>query len=155
MAHRVLRRPVHEDELDEYLHDLRVALEEIGVARGQHFVVVPKAEVESRPKARATDPATSRKASLDNLPRRDNQHGKLLEVIALAPDGMTAEEACKAAGDLRLNSGSTRLSELVRAGWLDFSEDDTRPTTSGSEAGIYRASKKAMDERERGEPWNG
>jgi hypothetical protein len=102
---------------------------------------MPAADAE-RPKARSTDPATSHKAALENFPRRANQHGRLLRAI-LDSDGLTAAEACDVTG-IVLNSGSTRMSELVRAGWIV--ESGTR-VHEGSEKTVYTATARAREER--------
>jgi hypothetical protein len=101
------------------------------------------------PKARSTDPPTSRKAAVHNQPRAGSQRARLLEAIVFhsnpAPgprprNGLTAEEASKMTG-IRLNSASTRMSELLRGGWI--AEQGERVTEAGEKATVYVATAKA------------
>lgn len=75
------------------------------------------------PKARRTDPSTSHQAAAANLPRRDTQQRRIVEYLVKEKRrmdelfrGRTAEHLHFAL-DLRLNSVSTRLSELEGA-WV-------------------------------------
>lgn len=90
-------------------------------------------------KVRSTDPTTSRLAFLSNQPRAGTQRAKLLEAVKSARfDGMTAEQAATAAG-IRLNSASTRMSELMRGGHIVESTTLTRKTSGGDRAIVYLA----------------
>jgi hypothetical protein len=90
------------------------------------------------PKARTTDPNTSKAAALANKPRAGSQRARLLQVVIdKGAIGATAEEAAKATG-IRLNSASTRMSELVRGGHIR--EGGTRRT----EAIIYFDARRGL-----------
>jgi hypothetical protein len=91
------------------------------------------------PKARSTDPSTSKEAALRNKPRAGTQRAKLLgAIVAAGPRGMTAEEASRDTG-IRLNSASTRMSELIRGGWITESAGGQRRTSGGEKAIVYIA----------------
>lgn len=105
--------------------------------------------VPDTPKSRSTDPPTSKAAAVHNRPRAGSQRARLLEAIVFhsnpAPSprtryGLTAEEAAEATG-IRLNSASTRMSELLRGGWI--SEHGERRTEAGENATVYVATAKA------------
>lgn len=117
--------------------------------RGDGSQLALGAEVPESPKARSTDPPTSKAAAVHNRPRASSQRGRLLEAIVFhsnpAPGpraryGLTAEEAAEATG-IRLNSASTRMSELLRGGWI--AEHGTRETEAGEQATVYVATAKA------------
>lgn len=92
------------------------------------------------PKARRTDPDTSRLAALKNEPRRGTQRAKLLyAIVARGSRGATAEEAAREAG-IRLNAASTRMSELVRGEHI-IATDERRETSGGASAIVYRSAK--------------
>jgi hypothetical protein len=96
-------------------------------------------------KARATDPGTSKAAAAHAKPRAGSQRQRLyIAVRAAGPRGMTAEEAAKATA-IRLNSASTRMSELVRGDWLAESQGGTRKTSGGEQAIVYVAKREMAD----------
>jgi len=105
------------------------------------------------PKARSTDPPTSKTAALRNKPRAGTQRDRLLSAVAsTARHGMTAEEAALRTG-IRLNSASTRMSELLRGGHV-MESPDTRKTSGGEQAVVYIAtahSRVMQDDLVRGE----
>ena len=89
------------------------------------------------PKARTTDPNTAKAAAIRNRPRAGSQRERLYAAVRSAgPRGMTAEEAAGKTG-IRLNSASTRMSELVRGDWLAESHGGTRKTSGGEQAIVY------------------
>lgn len=91
------------------------------------------------PKARTTDPSTSKLAALRNQPRSGTQRAKLLAAVKSARfEGMTAEQAA-AAARIRLNSASTRMSELMRGGHIVESATLRRKTSGGEQAMVYIA----------------
>lgn len=93
-------------------------------------------------KARSMDPSTSKTAALRAKPRAGSQRQLLYRAVAAAgPRGMTAEEAAKATG-IRLNSASTRMSELVRGDWIAESAGGTRKTSGGEQAIVYIAKRQ-------------
>lgn len=71
-----------------------------------------------QPMARNTDPATSKKAAKEALPRVRTQAFSLLVAHSRHPEGLTDEEACLAAGlDLRIEY-RTRCSTLRNLGLI-------------------------------------
>lgn len=95
------------------------------------------------PRARTTDPDTSRRAYLDNLPRARSQRRRIMEALC-PPDGTallrfdTPRATADALADqlaLPLNSVSTRLSELLAGGWVYA--NGTQPTHTGTPATAY------------------
>lgn len=112
--------------------------------------------VPETPKVRSTDPPTSKAAAVNNRPRAGSQRARLLEVVVFHSDpapgprpkyGVTAEEAAKATG-IRLNSASTRMSELLRGGWV--AEQGERETEAGEKATVYVATAKAYHRADSG-----
>ena len=101
---------------------------------------------------RSTDPSTSRRAAIDNYPRSGSQRQRVLEAVSVqAASGMTASELERMLS-LPYQSVSTRLSELVRGGWLETRTDDdgelvTRTSSLGSEQRVLWATQRAYDER--------
>ena len=82
----------------------------------------------NQPKARTSDPFTSKLAAEKVKPRATSQAMKLLLAHYRNQDGMTDEEAANA-GEVNLMSEfRTRLSSLVRAGYLQ----DTQSTRLSS-----------------------
>lgn len=73
--------------------------------------------IEDQPKARATDPLTSKAASALVEPSRGSQRARLLLALWGRPQGLDAPDL---SGDTRipLNSASTRLSELDLGGFV-------------------------------------
>ena len=112
--------------------------------------------VPESPKARSTDPSTSKEAAVHNRPRAGSQRARLLEAIVFHStpgpgprprNGLTAEEAAKQTG-IRLNSASTRMSELLRGGWIE--ESGQRRTEAGENATVYVATAKASHRADSG-----
>ena len=91
-------------------------------------------------KARATDPDTCREAALANLPLKDTQRREILELHSRHPDGLTDDE-CSELCSIRLNSLTTRRSELYQGGWLEDS-GLRRLTTCGISAIVWRITAK-------------
>jgi hypothetical protein len=71
-----------------------------------------------QPKARTSDPYTSKLAAKKVKPRATSQAMKLLFAHYNNPNGLTDEEAANAAGVSLLSEFRTRMSSLVRAGYL-------------------------------------
>jgi hypothetical protein len=86
-------------------------------------------------KVRANDPLTSRQAALfmDAQGKSTSARQRLIEAHFAAPNGLTDEEAAKAAGLDLSSEYSTRCSELKRDGLLE----DTDRTRAGS-TGLQR-----------------
>jgi hypothetical protein len=90
--------------------------------------------VEPRTKVRSTDPDTSHKAAYANRVHRGNQRGQIL--LAHLEGPMTDDECHLRLSHIRLNSLTTRRSELVGLGLLKDS-GERRRTSSGSEAVVW------------------
>lgn len=89
------------------------------------------------PKSRTTDPNTSKTANYHNAGRRGSQKRRILEaVVEAGVRGLTADEAAKVTR-LPLNSVSTRFSELVRGGFVVYSQGGERRTERGEKATVY------------------
>ncbi len=99
---------------------------------------------DDRPKSRTSDPGTSRAADARNEHgKRGSQRLRLAEALEAHAamtyrGGLTAEQLATRTG-IPLNAASTRLSELERDG-LIFTGPDTRETSTGAQASIYRIS---------------
>ena len=76
----------------------------------------------NQPKARNSDPYTSKLAAKRVKPRATSQAMKLLFAHYNNPNGMTDEEAANAGGVSLMSEFRTRLSSLVRAGYLQDTE---------------------------------
>lgn len=92
--------------------------------------------------ARRSDPVTSHEAALKVRP--GSARAALLQAHVHAPDGLTDEEACEAAGLSLASEYATRCSELMRAGLLR----DTTWTRTGS-SGMQRLVRTITDEGRR------
>jgi hypothetical protein len=105
----------------------------------------PTVPRETVAKARASDPATSHKAALDNAPRRSSQRGRILETLVTVQVGKAwlAEEISDQTG-LPLNSVSTRMSELVAGEWVSGA-GPKRQTRNGEMATAYVPTYKALE----------
>jgi hypothetical protein len=144
-------------EAREYIAAIARALDEIGVARGEEFVLANAAALTAPPEGPAAeDPAadglggftadsdTSRQAAIDNYPRSGSQrHRILLCIIAAGHDvGRTAHEVAKETG-IYYGSVTPRIGELKRGGWIEASEW-TRRSEHDSEAEVLLATDKAL-----------
>ncbi len=141
---QVLGVPVtagHRDAIVQAWEELRAdAASEDGEDQLRLSESVPAPTI--NPKSRSTDPRTSKAAALANKPRAGSQRARLLEaIVGRDPTGMTAEQASRATS-IRLNSASTRMSELMRGGWIQES-GETRRTSTGERAIVYVATEKA------------
>jgi hypothetical protein len=153
MEHRTLRRPdrgATPEELATYRHDLARALEELGIRHGQSFVISPEASGQDSlldtPKARSSDPKTSKTAALRNKPKRESQRGRILDMLVEERSryvffaGMTASVIAEKL-TIPLNSISTRMSELERGGWV---EPAGTTVEAGSERTLYVPTDRAL-----------
>jgi hypothetical protein len=97
-------------------------------------------------KARATDPATSKRAARESEPRRSSQRGRILRYLLDRQDLLVrsphADQIADAL-DLPLSSVSTRMSELLRGGWVVEHTPTQGPL--GQPKMTYRASAKARE----------
>lgn len=94
-----------------------------------------------RAKARNTDPATSHRAAFANLPLKNTQRRLILEIHLAHPKGLTDDELSQLIG-MRLNSLTTRRSELFQGGWLEDSGEE-RKTRTGVCAVVWRVTEKS------------
>lgn len=90
-------------------------------------------ELTRQKKHRNRDPFTSRQADLFASSKSTSARQRLIEAHFAAPNGLTDEEAAKAAGLDLSSEYSTRCSELKRDGLLE----DTERTRAGS-TGLQR-----------------
>jgi hypothetical protein len=95
-------------------------------------------------KARKGDRPTSLSAAKLAFPRAGNARRLLLETIARTTGGLTAEQASERSG-VKYVTASTRLTELVRAGWLRDT-GETRRTSAGTPAAVLVATETARAE---------
>lgn len=86
--------------------------------------------------SRASDPATSKAAALDNLPRSGSQKSRVLSALVRHQAGLTDYELGLAIGVLRSSAGKRRQ-ELEELGLIERT-GGTRPTDTGSDALIWR-----------------
>jgi hypothetical protein len=111
----------------------------------------PPSPIRSGPKARSGDPSTSKLAALENLPRRQNQHRHIITLLCNQSGRAGSAEQIADALNMRLNSVSTRMIELVRSGWVDIIEptgDEKRQRYQISTRGLlrYRIARQQEDE---------
>jgi DNA-binding transcriptional ArsR family regulator len=94
-------------------------------------------------KARTTDPATSRQAALEALPRQGAQRRRILEAIAQTGiRGVTYDDVSERLA-MRGVSVSTRISELARGGWIEARGE--RRTSADALATVWVATEKARE----------
>jgi hypothetical protein len=120
------------------------SINEAGIRRAvirtiEDYVSADPMPVHAGPKVRSGDPATSRRAALDNLPRRNNQYRRIITLLADRPSWTPTAEEIGAQSGIRLNSVSTRLSELERAAWVNvIDRSGKRQTYQISTRGLLR-----------------
>lgn len=101
------------------------------------------APVPASRKVRSTDPATSRQAALEALPRQGAQRRRILEAIASTGiRGLTYDDVSERL-QMRGVSVSTRISELARGGWIEARGE--RRTSAGAQATVWVATGKAIE----------
>lgn len=98
-------------------------------------------------KARRTDPETSQRAA--RYPRGDSQRWRILNAHYRSSNGMTDEELHAVLRDVRLNSLTTRRSELAVAGWL-FDTGIRRQSSGGVDQIVWRMTPGAINAFEKG-----
>ena len=104
----------------------------------------PRAEVVQltrQKKHRNSDPLTSRQADLFASSKSTSARQRLIEAHFAAPNGLTDEEAAKAAGLDLSSEYSTRCSELKRDGLLEDT-DRTRPGSTGLQRTVRQLTAK-------------
>lgn len=144
MKYRRLRRPRKDsgaEAVAKYRREVAVALEELGVGFGEEFLIIPLSVIVDGPKARGSDPDTSKTAALRNEPKRGSQRAQIVELLVRERGGKTASDVAERLS-IPLNSISTRMSELVRGGWIDIR--GTREQ-AGSERSLYVPTAMAVD----------
>lgn len=99
-------------------------------------------------KSRRTDPDTSHAAA--RYPRGDSQRWRILNAHYRWPEGMTDEELSKLMPDMRLNSLTTRRSELAVAGWL-YDTGHRRQASGGVDQIVWAMTPSARWSFEKGE----
>lgn len=93
---------------------------------------------------RSSDPSTSRISALRNYPRSGTQRSRILDLALDLGDVTTFE--CLGRLGLRHETASTRISELVRGGWLEDS-GRTRESPAGGVQTVWRPTRAAEDRR--------
>lgn len=78
---------------------------------------------------------TSRAAAAGALPRSGTQRRKVLDAIAVSPDGMTDDEVMEAT-HVHPNSVRPRRGELVTEGWV-VDSGRRRDTDAGNAAAVW------------------
>jgi hypothetical protein len=91
-------------------------------------------------KARTTDPVTAKLAALANLPLKNTQRWEIFEIHLAYPEGLTDDELSQLT-DIRLNSLTTRRSELFEGGWLEDSGLKRKARTGVSQV-VWRVTAK-------------
>lgn len=136
--HRLLKR-LELQKREERQADARRARKTL-----QEAVEVLK--VMNRPKYRASDPETSKRAALEGLDRRPSQAARILaRFVQVGP--ATADEVVRSLDAIPLNSGSTRVSELKAYGFLEPT-GETRETQAGAQAEVLRATVEITEQEE-------
>lgn len=92
--------------------------------------------VRTHPKFRKSDPDTSRKGWLDNLPRSGTQRRRIYDYVLNCEIGVICSDVVQATG-IKWNSASTRISEMVQMGYLE--ENGERLGPDGSQQRIIKA----------------
>jgi hypothetical protein len=93
-----------------------------------------------QPKARKSDPGTSRSAAARAFPRQGTQKARIVIALAHAGRPLTAEEISIVTGE-KYVSVSTRVTECVRAGWLRVAgEKDNKQTLALTDVARERLS---------------
>jgi len=80
-------------------------------------------------------------------PRAASLSGRIVRRLWAHDIGMTVEELCESL-DRKHQSVSARVHDLKEMGWITGSDDYTRTTRSGSEAVMWRISRRARFELE-------
>lgn len=122
----------------------REAVERVLLKTSRRFCEQLVAQPE--PKARATDKRTSHQAAASNSRIRKGQQEKIFAYLAEHPHRCDTAETIATVTFLRLNSVSTRMTELVRAGWVDcFDQGGRRNCYKVSTRGLlhYRLGRAA------------
>jgi DNA-binding MarR family transcriptional regulator len=73
------------------------------------------------PKVRKTDPETAQQAWIKIIPKVGTQRYRLLEALRI---GDSTQDELAAMTGMKINSVSTRLSELLKAGWIEVTGDE-------------------------------
>lgn len=95
-----------------------------------------------RSKARSGDPDTSKRAAFANLPLKGTQRREILDIHLANPKGLTDDELSQLTS-IRLNSLTTRRSELYQGGWLEDSGLERKARTGISQV-VWRVTDKAL-----------
>jgi hypothetical protein len=94
-------------------------------------------------KSRGSDPDTSRRAALANLPLKHTQRREILDIHLAYPAGLIDDELDQLT-DIRLNSLTTRRSELFLGGWLEDSGLQRKARTGIFQI-VWRVTEKAKE----------
>jgi hypothetical protein len=133
-AYRRIRRPLTEEEVPLYVRQLGHALTELGVERGEVFLVskAPQ-DVRKNELGPMGKKETSRAAALQTYPNTGNDKHRILDFVRWqGGTGATRDQIEMVLG----LSGSTvrpRVIELIEGGWLEETER-TRKTRLGGQA---------------------
>lgn len=157
MAIRRLTRPPREpDALRRFMREMFDAFAALGIAEGEQFLISngkdqrTKRELSSHDEdaqggTRNTDPETSRKAALQNMPRSGSQrHRALVAIVAAGSHGLTGHEVSEATG-IEYRSVTPRLRELKDGDWI-VDADFTRATNLNAQAQVLLATEKGRRE---------
>jgi hypothetical protein len=125
---RMQERPISEEDIRHAV--IRVI---------EDYVLADPMPVHAGPKVRSGDPSTSRRAALDVMPRRNNQYRRIITLLGDRPGWQATAEEIGAHAGIRLNSISTRMSELERAAWVNvIDRTGKRQTYQISTRGLLR-----------------
>jgi hypothetical protein len=131
--------PEDDETFMQALHD---ALDRVGVAPGDEFVVARPPEEAAPGGARKGDPGTSKQAALDVAPRTGTHREKALRAIFEAGQrGATYAEVMAATG---INGVWKRLSELADGKWIKDSGVRRKVVATGSDAIVYVVTDKTL-----------
>lgn len=157
MAVRRLTRPERTPEaMTRFMRQLQDEFASLGIAVGEEFLISngkderTRRQLESHDEnatggSRATDPDTSRKAALQNMPRSGSQrHRALVAIVAAGEHGLTGHEVAETTG-IEYRSVTPRLRELKDGGWIEDA-DFTRTTNLNAEAHVLIATDKGRRE---------
>lgn len=150
---QLVRRPTSNAQIREYLRDLHRANEAEGVPPGELFELSRHDNGDMDRLKFAKDSETSRKAALDNYPRREAGRDRCLEALyATNGGGLTGDEVEERTG-MSHQTCSARMNELRDGGFITCKMIDgvrqTRTTRQGSQAEVMIPTQKAHDGRAR------
>jgi len=145
----VLRRPETREEALELPTALRRAFDDLGVERGQPFLIVHVDRL--KPAGEYVEPGlpphngteTSRDAAIHVYPRAGTLRRRVLDAVLAAPAGLTRDEV-EVAADMLGSTVRPRVVELIAGGFL-VETLTKRKTRSGEDAFVLVAGPRGRE----------